>query len=177
MLELFKRDMLCASFLILNGIFLLICPLFSWMNFELLFVGTLFFYAFMNALEYFWNLKSKDYTSAFTCLASLAVAIGAYFMHAVDTPKYLAIAILIWTMFLGLIKLKKADMYHDKKSKLWTVQIVFMVLFILAGILTSINFLYGIETQILVFGYFIFIAGVFEFLDPLFGYLTKGKLK
>ena len=177
MLELLKKDMICRALLILNGIFLLVCPLLKWTFFLNLFVGTMIFYATINAILFLITMKSKDYTSAFTCLASLVVGIFGYVFKVTETPKYLAISILVWTLFLSLIKLKKADMYHDKKSKMWQFETVLLFLFVITGILTSINFLFGVETNIIVFGYFILITGIFEFLDPFLAYLTKGRIK
>lgn len=177
MLEVLKKDMICSGLLILNGIFLLVCPLLKWTFFLELFVGTMVFYAIINAIEFFLTMKSKDYTSAFTCLASLVIGIVGYVFKVTETPKYLALALLIWLLFLSLIKLKKADMYHDKKSKMWQFETALLFLFVITGILTSINFLFGLEANIIVFGYFILITGIFEFLDPFLAYLTKGKIK
>ncbi len=177
MLEVLKKNMVCSGLLILNGIFLLVCPLLGWTFFNELFVGTMCFYAVVNAISFLLTMKSKDYTSAFTCLASLVVGIVGYVLKVVETPKYLAITILAWLLCLSLIKLKKADMYHDKKSKMWQFETALLFLFVITGILTSINFLFGVETHIIVFGYFILITGIFEFLDPFLAYLTKGKIK
>ncbi len=175
--KVFKNRMVCSLFLILNGVLILICPIMKWTNFMVIFLATMIFNALINALQFFLNMETKDYTGALTCLSSLAIAIGAYLFEIDKSPKNLAITILIWTMFLSLIKLKKADMYHDRKSKLWTSQIFFLGIFMISGILTSINFLYGIEAQILIFGYFIFISGILSFLEPFLAYLTKDKLK
>ncbi len=177
MLECLKKNMFCSGLLILNGIFLLICPLLKWTFFLELFVGTMIFYAIVNAVLFLLTMKSKDYTSAFTCLASLVIGIVGFVFKVTETPKYLALSILVWLLFLSLIKLKRADMYHDKKSKLWQFETVLLFLFVITGILTSINFLFGVEANIIVFGYFILITGIFEFLDPFLAYLTKGKIK
>ncbi len=177
MLDVLKKDMICRGLLILNGIFLLICPILGWTFFLELFVGTMIFYAVVNAVLFLLTMKSKDYTSAFTCLASLIIGIIGYLYKVTETPKFLAITILIWLLMLSLIKLKKADMYHDKKSKMWQFETVLLFLFVITGILTSINFLFGLETNIIVFGYFILITGIFEFLDPFLAYITKGKIK
>lgn len=177
MLEVLKKDMICSGLLILNGIFLLVCPLLKWTFFLELFVGTMVFYAVVNAIEFFLTMKSRDYTNAFTCLASLVIGIIGYVFKVTETPKYLALTILIWLLFLSLIKLKKADMYHDKKNKMWQFEIALLFLFVITGILTSINFLFGLEANIIVFGYFILITGIFDFLAVFLAYITKGKIK
>ncbi len=177
MLEVWKKNMIGAGLLILNGILLLICPLLKWTFFNELFFATMIFYAVVNAIIFLLTMNGKNYLGAFTSLASLMVGIGGYLFKVADTPKYLAICLMIWVLFLSLIRLKKADLYHDKKSKMWQLEIVLLFLFIITGILTSINFLYESETSILVFGYFILITGIFEFLDSFIIYLTKGKIK
>ena len=161
MQKILKKDMLCALALILIGIIILIIPLLFSVNFSSIYFGTMLLYAIINGIEFCLNYKSQDYSSALTAIASLAIAITSLIFN-VNTPKNIALSLLFWTMFMSLIKLKKADTYHDEKNKMWLFQIVLLALFV-------------IETQILVFGYYIFISGIFEFMDPFIGYLTKGK--
>lgn len=176
MLEILKKNMICASLFIGNGVFLLLCPILHIVSVENVFLGTMIFYAICNAILFLLVYKKGDSTSVFTSLICFLTAIATSFWHVTNTPKLFAITLLLWTMGMSLVKLKKADIYHDKKSKLWSLQITLLVLFIISGLVTSINLLYEPAIQILVFGYFILIAGILEFIDPLIAYITKGKI-
>ena len=76
---------------------------------------------------------------------------------------------------MSLIKLKKADYYNDRKNKFWILEIVTLILFILTGLLTTINLYYENSIQILVLGYFYLIHGILELVDPLTMYLNEKK--
>ncbi len=177
MLKSLKKEVICAIFLILNGLFLLICPLLKIINLKYLFLETMVLYTIINLLIFCLNLKEKDYTSALKAIFSLLVAIISYVINVTTNPKYFAMTILLWTALMALVKLKKADFYHDKKNKLWILQIACLFIFLLSGVISSLNFIYGEETQIIVFGYFILITGIIEFFDPFLSYLTKGRIK
>jgi uncharacterized membrane protein HdeD (DUF308 family) len=70
-------------------------------------------------------------------------------------------------MFLALIRLKKADFYHDRRNTIWQINIITLGILILVGIITSINLYYQSEVQILMFGYFFLVNGILELIDPL----------
>ncbi len=175
MLEVLKKNMICAIFIILNGFFLLLCPILQLTSMSNLFLGSLIFQAISYALLFMATIKEKNYLPALTCLVTIIISIVQAIFNVANTPKHLAITLLIWLLFLSLIKLKKADQYHDKKSKMWQLEIAGLFLFVFTGILTSINFLFSIETSILIFGYFILIMGILDFFDSFLAYLTKGK--
>ena len=50
--------------------------------------------------------------------------------------------------------------------KEWIIKVVSLVLFIVAGLLTSIN-LYNVDFQVLVLGFFFLIHGILELFEPL----------
>ena len=76
---------------------------------------------------------------------------------------------------MSLIKLKKADYYNDRRNKTWILEVVTLILFILSGLLTTINLYYENDIQVLVLGYFYLIHGILELVDPLTIYLTGMK--
>ena len=81
--------------------------------------------------------------------------------------------LFIWTAFISLVRLKKADYYNDRKNKAWIIQMVSIAIFVLTGLLTAINMSYSSEIQILLFGYFFLINGILELVDPLILYIGK----
>lgn len=113
--------------------------------------------------------KDKDKESIATFLVSL-VTCGLY-LFLENKPINLALILLFFLGMVSLIRLKKADFYNDRKNKVWKVQIITLGIFILTGILTSINLYYQSEVQILMFGYFFLINGILELIDPLILYL------
>ena len=76
---------------------------------------------------------------------------------------------------MSLIKLKKADYYNDRKNKAWILEIITLILFILSGLLTTINLYYENDIQILVLGYFYLIHGILELVDPIALFLKDSK--
>ena len=103
----------------------------------------------------------------FTSIASIIVFIVALKLNISEVPWYLALCLLIWIILLSLIKLKKGDYYNDRKNKMWIIEVISLVLFILAGLLTTMNLYYENDIQVLVLGYFFLIHGILELFDPL----------
>jgi uncharacterized membrane protein HdeD (DUF308 family) len=68
---------------------------------------------------------------------------------------------------MSLAKLKKMDYYHDKNDRMWKIRFINLGLFIIAGILTSINLAYVSTVQVLVIGFFMLIHGILELFDPI----------
>jgi uncharacterized membrane protein HdeD (DUF308 family) len=68
---------------------------------------------------------------------------------------------------MSLTKLKKADYYHDRRDRMWKYSATNLGLFLLTGLLASINLAYGLETQIIVLGFFILINGILELFEPI----------
>ena len=65
------------------------------------------------------------------------------------------------------VSYKKGDYYNDRKNKMWIVEVISLVLFILAGLLTTMNLYYENDIQVLVLGYFFLIHGMLELFDPI----------
>ena len=68
---------------------------------------------------------------------------------------------------MSLIKLKKADYYHDRRDRMWKLNILMLGIFILCGLLTSINLYYEADVQVIVIGFFFMINGILEMFDPI----------
>ncbi len=166
-------DLIIAFFLIVCGSILLIFPLLNVINVKIIFISVLSFYGIMNIIQFILTRKSKDYESLFTVFASLISLIVAWKLDIKNVPWYLAIALFIWIMCMSLIKLKKADYYNDQKNRIWILKIVTLILFVLSGLLATINLYYSNDVQILVLGFFFLINGILELLDPLAVYLIN----
>lgn len=160
-------DLVTSVFLIVCGSILLLFPLFHFVKVKSIFIGVLVVYAILNMIKYILTSKSKDYEGLFTCLASIIVLVVAIYLDINKVPWYLALCLLIWIILLSLIKLKKGDYYNDRKNNMWILEIICLVLFILAGLLTTMNLYYENDIQVLILGYFFLIHGILELFDPL----------
>lgn len=170
-------DLIIAIFLIACGSVLLLFPLFNFVKIKWIFLGVLVIYAVLNLIQFLLTKKDKDYEGLLTCIASIVVLIVALNLNIEKTPWYLALSLLIWVILMSLIKLKKADYYNDRNNKVWILKTITLGLFILSGLLTTVNLYYESEIQLLVLGYFFLIHGILELVDPLTVYLMESNTK
>ena len=167
----------CASVIFVLGVFILIGPVLQIQDFS--FVYPLFFgiYALAELIIFSLSYQRKEYTSFFSFLISFLLFILTFVFDLTSRPNIIAFSLLLWILVNALVKLKRADYYHDKKSRMWTVEIVLLIIFFISGIMTSMNFAWGETAQILNLGYFVLICGILKIVELLILYLTKGKLK
>ncbi len=170
-----KVELIIATFLILCGSLVLIFPLFQFVKVKLIFILVLAVYGVLNLVKFILVRESKDYEGLFTTLASIVALVVVCFLDIDSVPWYLALSLFIWIIMMSLIKLKKADYYNDRRNKTWILEVVTLILFILSGLLTTINLYYENDIQVLVLGYFYLIHGILELVDPLTIYLTGKK--
>lgn len=172
-----KVDIVSSILFLLIGAFLLLCPLIGFNNIQVLFITIMISYTIINFGKFLLTKEYHDYESILSSISSLLIGSIAFFYQTNENPANLALLLFGWIILESLIKLKKADYYNDRKSKLWILEICFLIIFILIGILTSINLNHSNDTKILLLGYFFFIHGILEFIDPIIIYLTKEKIK
>ena len=166
-------DLVVATFLIVIGSALLTFPLFNITNIKYVFMGTLAFYGIVNLSQFLATSNDKDYEGLFTMLACIVCLIILGFINVDNNPKNLAMVLLMWIILMSLIKLKKCDFYHDQNRKIYLLKIITLVLFVLSGLLSVINLYYDAQIQVLVLGFFYFIHGILELVDPITNYLLR----
>ncbi len=171
-----KVDLVTSLFLIFAGMITLILPVIDVINVKYIFISILSFYAVINLFQFIITYKSKDYEALFTVFASLITTIVAFQIDLALKPWNLAIVLFIWVIMMSLIKLKKCDYYHDRCNTVWAVRVVTLLLFIATGILCTINLYYGESVQVLVLGFFFYIHGILELIDPISVYLNEKQL-
>ena len=168
-------DLLIAVFLIICGAVLLVFPLFHFVKVKPIFMGILAIYGILNLIQFLLTKDAKDYEGLLTMVASVITLIVAWRLDVAKTPWYLALTLFIWIIMMSLIKMKKADYYNDRKNPVWILKIVTLILFILTGLLATLNLYYEADIQILVLGFFFLIHGMLELFDPLTVYLGEKK--
>lgn len=168
-------EFITAWFLVLCGAIITVLPIFDYSNVKNIFIIIISIYGIIHLIKNFYTLDTKDYSGFSTSGASLFILILLMFLDINDSPWNLALVLFIWVILMSLIKLKESDYYHDRKSKLWVLNIINLILFILCGVLTSVNLYYTGDIQILVLGFFFLINGILELMDPLVTYMLGKK--
>jgi len=168
-------EFITAWILILLSCVVITLPLFGIENVKNVFAIIIGIYGVSHLFKNFVIMDTKDYSGFGTSINSVIILILMYFMDINDSPWNLALLLFIWIVLMSLTKLKESDYYHDKKNSLWKLNICNLLLFILVGILTTINLYYTSDIQILVLGFFFLIHGILELMDPVVAYIIKKK--
>ena len=143
--------------ILLFGCFFLLLPLFHISDITLVFGLFLAMFTIISLVMFVGQYKNKEYSSFFVFLISIILLIGSFLFPLTSQPKTLALSLLVWILFVSLAKIKRADFFHDRKSKIWCLEISLFFLFFLNGICTCLNFAFTEITSVLSFGYFIFL--------------------
>ena len=161
----YKLEIVVALIYLLMGAISLILPFFGVNNCKAVLIITFGLISIVSLLLFIFKPKDKDLESLYTFLASFILLLLAIILK--QSPLNLALMLLLYVMFLALIRLKKADFYHDRRNAMWQINIVTLGILVLVGLVTSINLYYQSEVQILMFGYFFLVNGILELIDPL----------
>ncbi len=160
------------SLLTISGVILLF-PTFNLTDIKLTLTIIFGFYALIKLSCFMLILKEKDYENLFTGIISIGCLIAIYNLKL--STKNIALILLIWLTLMALIKLKKADFYHDRANKMWILRIFILFVFITIGLISSLNLMYEKSVQILIIGFFFFINNLLDTIDPLVSYLMRGN--
>lgn len=175
--EKFLENMIGAIVLILYSAILLSSSLTFPLPVKVIVPMLFFLYGLIHFVIFFLNKKEKQYFSLALGSISFFFLFVSFVPVILEVPKNFALFLLAWTFCVSFVKLKKADFYHDRKSKFWHIEISSLFLFLLSSILVSVNLFHKEEVLVLIFGFYAFILGSLEFFEALFLNLTKGKLK
>ena len=99
-------------------------------------------------------------------------ALISLFLIELET-KNLVLVLLIWMGLMCLVKLKKTDFYHDRQNKMWILRLFILFTFLTTGLLTGINLYYEASVQTIIIGFFFFINGLLDVVDPIAMYLME----
>lgn len=165
-----KTDFIISVSLLIEACIILLLPSFNITNVLLVLIIVMASFAFLKLLQFILTFKDKDYQSLFMSIISL---ISCLVLAIFELDKKIILLIfLIWMGLTCLVKLKKADYYHDRDNKLWVFRIIVLLIFLTIGLLTGLNLYQSDSLEILLFGYFFFINACLEMLDPMILYLV-----
>lgn len=169
-----KIDLIIGIILILLSIIVLLLPIWRFTNVKFIFSGILIIYAIANFIKYFLTKKTKDIEGLLTTIVSILITVCLLTFDLTSKPLRLAFTLFAFVVLMSLIKINKADYYHDRRNKMWLLKIVNLVLFIISGFLASISLYYSSSVQVIVIGFFFLIHGALEVFDPIvIGYIRK----
>ncbi len=173
-----KRNLInfvASWFIILLGAIVLVLPIFNITNIRLIFIVMITIYGLVNVIKNLVLLEFKEYSSFSKGISCILILLALLFVDINDSPWNLALLLFIWVILMSLTKLKEADYYHDRKNKLWLFNIVCLIVFILTGILATINLYCAGDIQILILGFFFVIIGILDVMEPLVNHLLGKK--
>lgn len=182
MKEINKRDkmnLLVSGVLILFGIILVIYPLFGELSPIKLLYMLFSIYGIVKLIEFVKSKTYGDKEDLFSGIICVIYALVGIKLMNNDAPVVLSISLASWTGFMAIIKLIKLDYYHDRSSEMITTNLTTFALFLLLGLLTSINLYFDNTVQTLILGYFFIINGLLNLLEDAvriaFGYKKSEK--
>ena len=161
-----KVDSFVGVIILLIGILYLLFPLYHINDLKMINIIMFSIIGIASLVQFFMNKNSKEYSGLFNFGASITFII-LMLVFDISKPKNLSICILAWVALEAIIKFKKSDYYNDKRDRMWKINLVMLAIFIIAGILASINLRYNEEVRMIVFGFRIFIDGILEIMDPV----------
>jgi uncharacterized membrane protein HdeD (DUF308 family) len=166
-----KVDCVIDVLLLIAGIILLINGIFNNDNVKYIFIFMMSFYAILNLIKFLLTKESKDYEGLYTVIGSLALIILTIISYK-DNNISIALLVLGWTTIMSIIKYIKADYYNDHRDRMWKIRIFTLIIFMINGIICTFALLESSD-KILILGYFFFINGILEFIDPFTKYLIN----
>ena len=160
------------SLMLLAGVILLL-PSFKVNDLNFILKVIFGFYTLIKLTQFILILKERDFESLFTCLISALALVSLFLIDF--TTKNMVLVLMIWMGLMCLIKLKKADFYHDRKNRMWILRLFILFAFLTSGLLTGINLYYEASVQTIIVGFFFFINGILDVVDPIALYLMENK--
>lgn len=158
-------NIVISIILIFLGIFLLIFPWFGESSPNKLLYLLFVIYGGIKIIEYILTRNDKDYEDLYTGIACVLAATSGFKFASYSTPMVLSITLASWVGIMSIIKLIKLDYYHDRQNKMLYVNLITFSLFLLLGLLTSINLYYEVTVQTLMLGFFFVVNGILNLAE------------
>ena len=170
-----RVNIIVSGVLVLLGIFMLVIPFLGYIAPTNLLYILFSVYACIKIIEVIITPKTNDYEDVWTALACALAAISGFKFGSYEPTKVLSITLASWVSIMAVIKLIKLDYYHDRENGLFYVNLVTFSLFILLGLLTSINLYFDETVQILMLGFFFVVNGLLNLAEDGIRILVKTK--
>lgn len=155
-----KVNLICSAILLFVGLIIFVLP---WINIiepvKVLYI-VFSIYALVKLIEYFLTRNGSDLENLYTAIASALAAISGFRFINYDPPMVLSMTLASWVAIMAIIKLIKLDYYHDRENGMLYVNLITFSLFILLGLLTSINLYFNATVQYVMLAFFFTVNGL-----------------
>ncbi len=130
--------------------------------------------AFMSLFKFInlLNMDSKDNEDLFGSILAMLAFISLFYFDLVT--KNIILIFLVWLGLNSLVKLKKADYYHDKKDKMWIFKIFTLFIILSLGLIISLN-LQTNDVNIKLFSLFFMFYSAIDGIEALMLYIKEDK--
>ena len=161
-----RTNFIVSFVLVLMGIFMLVEPFLGYMEPNMLLYVIFSIYALVKIIEVIITRNNNsDYEDIFTAIACALAAISGFKFINYEPAMVLSITLVSWVGIMAIIKLIKLDFYHDRENGMFYVNLTTFSLFLLLGLLTSINLYFSETVQILMLGFFFVINGLLNLAE------------
>ncbi|MDD4706139.1 MAG: hypothetical protein PHS24_02865 [Bacilli bacterium] len=160
-----KINLLVSGILILFGIMLVIYPLLGELSPNRLLYIVLSIYGVIKLIEYTKSKIDGDKEDLYTGIICVLVALSGIKFLNNNAAIVISMTLASWTGLMAIIKLIKLDYYHDRGNIMIYTNLVTFSLFLLMGLLTSLNLYFDHTVQTLILGYFFIINGLLNLLE------------
>lgn len=170
-----RINMIVSFIILLLGVLLIVFPWFGIDNPIYLIYVLFSVYAGIKLIEFILTKNGSDYENLYTFIACTLVAISGFKFHTYEPPITLSITLMSWVSIMSIIKLIKLDYYHDRSNGMFYVNLVTFSLFLLLGILTSINLYFDETVETLILGFFFTVNGLLSLAENGIRILATSK--
>ncbi len=166
----FYVGILCSMAIFMMGVIYLTIPSYYGLasmynvNANNLFVSGLLMFACVNLVKYIVVGKNPTSERVYMTVASagsgaLNIILGGFFenQHMV-----LAVSIMVFVLSITTVKLFTIDYYHDRKDAFFYIETMLLVLFLIVGIVVSVNLFSDPTIQTIMLGFLFIIIGILD---------------
>ncbi len=151
--------------LVFMGIFLLIFPWFGETRPGKLLYLLYVIYGGIKIIEYIFTRHEKDYEDLYTGIACILAAASGFKFWMYSSAMVLSLTLAAWVGIMAIIKLIKLDYYHDRGNKMFYVNLITFSVFLLVGLLTSVNLYFEAAIQTIMLGLFFLVNGILNLIE------------
>lgn len=133
-------------------------------------------YSVIKAEEYFITKPKDDYEELYSAIVCGVAALSGFKFNMYNPQMVLALTLVSWVGAMCVIKLIKIDYYHDRKNKMMYINLGTFFLFLLLGLLTSINLYFSEQVQSLMLGFYFIVIGLLDMSEDLIRILSTKNI-
>ena len=155
-----KINLICSAILLLVGLAMFILPWIKILDPVKILYVVFSIYALVKLVEYFLTRNGSDLENLYTAIAAALAPISGFRFINYEPTIVLSMTLASWVAVMSIIKLIKLDYYHDRENGMLYVNLITFSLFILLGLLTSINLYFNETVQYIMLAFFFVVNGL-----------------